>query len=438
MTTSEQRARRTVRMQPGRDAPADWTAPSAPAGAPADGRRLRRHRAIESPVVPPHPVATRTLPPIGLIVARPVLLLICALVGAIGGFVLSGNEGYQAQAMLQFSTQSPDSVVVKQTGQTLARRVLSGDILAIAETSTGAPAGSFAGKAKADWEQDSNLVAVTVNADSEAGAVARANALANAVVQVTESRVQSELAQAHDDSSKLLSADELPSPAAEDARQAQVGQSLATRQDAIAARSGSVVVIDPAATATHAGITPVMGAAIGLVAGLLLGGLAAILLGVRGLRVMSSRSLRTLFPTYRITGAGESARLVGEILESGRECVAVVCPPGTRDAGIDLARDLTAFAGAHGHVVRNIGLVEDRSMALTTLTRDIRRDVSGTIGADIMVVVVDTDTEAAHLLEGQSDFAAVVVARRRRTSVKAVAAAMNAFDRAMPSLVLAR
>lgn len=436
MTTSDQRTRRTVRMQPG---PGDPAPPGMPGGHPPPARRSRHNRASVPPALGDgtQPGSGAALPPFGLILARPVLLLVCALVGAAVGFFASGNAGYQAQAVLQFSTQSLDSVVVKQTGQTLARRVVSADILATAERAAGVPAGSLAGSVKADWVQDSNLVTVTVDAPTEAGAVAGANALATAVVDITQAQVQAQLTQAHSDSSELLNADELPSQAAEDARQAQVGQSLATRQDAIAARSGSVVLIDPAATAGHAGITPPLGAVIGLVAGLLLAGLAAILIGIRGLRVTSSRTLRTLFPSYRVSGAGETARLVGEILERERECIAVVCPAGTRESGLGLARDMTSFAQAHGYQVRNVGLVDDRAMALATLTRDVRRDVPGTMGADLMIAVVDADSEAAHLLEGQSDFAAVVVARKGRTTVRAVATTMGAFDRATPSLVLA-
>lgn len=434
MTTSEQRSRRAVRMQPGRDAPAE----------PPPATTARRPRPIESATIQPQglpsdkPTGKGELPPFGLIVARPLLLLVAALLGASCGFLLTGNSGYQAQSMLQFSTPSLDSLVVKQTGQTLARRVLSADVVAEAEKRAGVAAGAFAGQITAGWEQDSNLVEVTAQAPTEAGAIAAANAVAGAVVRINESQIEAELRQAHSNSSDLLNAEGLPSPAAEDARQAQVGQSLANRQDSITARSGSVVVIDPAAQAAHAGITPAMGSLIGLVAGLLLGGLAAVLIGVRGLRVSSMRSLRTLFPGYRISGTRQAARLAGEILESGRDCIAVVCPEGSREAGLALADDLSAFVGAHGHLVRNLGLVDDRTMALATLGRDTRRDVPGIMGADIMIAVVDADSEAAHLLEGQSDFVAVVVARRRRTTVAATAAAMEAFDRAAPRLVLAR
>ncbi len=421
-------------MQPGRDVLTE--SPPTPT--------RRRHRAAESAAFPAQgfpserPTGTGELPPFGLIMARPLLLAIAALLGALGGFLLTGNSGYQAQSMLQFSTPSLDSLVVKQTGQTLARRVLSADVVSEAERQAGLPAGSLTGQIAAGWEQDSNLVEVSAHASTEAGAITAANAVAGAVVSLNESQIQTQLQQAHANSSDLLNAEGLPSPAAEDAREAQVGQSLANRQDAITARSGSVVVIDPAAQASHAGITPLMGSVVGLVAGLLLGGLAAVLLGVRGMRISSLRSLRALFPGYRISRTGEAARLVGEVLESGRECIAVVCPAGAREAGLALADDLSAFAGAHGHLVRNLGLVDDRAMALATLGRDARRDVPGIMNADMMIAVVDADSEAAHLLEGQSDFVAVVVARRSRTTVAAVAAAMEAFDRAAPRLVLAR
>jgi hypothetical protein len=429
MTTSEQRTRRPVRLQPGQSAQPDV--------APAP---TRRHRVAEQPTPPTPPVSiisTDHLPPFGLILARPLLLLVAGLVGALCGFAFTGQAGYKAEALLQFTAPSADSMVVKQTGQTLARRVQSADVVAAAESASGAPAGSLTAQIDAGWEQDTNLVLVSVEADTEEAAIAAANALAAAVVQTSEAEIRSQLEQAYADSTELLDSDGLPSQAAEDARQAQVGQSLANRQDAIAARSGAVMLIDPASTARQAGITPALGTLIGLVAGLLLGGLAAIVLGVRGLRVSSARSLRTLFPAYRIETVDQAAKLVGEVLETGRDCVAVVCPAGTRDAAIRLADDVVEFAGAHGRSVHNLGLVTDRSMALATLGRETRRDLMASMDVDMLVVVVESGTHAAHMLEGQTDVAAVVMVRRRRTGVAEAALAMNAFDRAMPTMVLA-
>ena len=153
MTTSDQRVRRTVRMQPG---PADTATPPVAPGPPAPSARpSRRQRAVEPPTAPPgpQPDSSGALPPFGLVVARPLLLLVCALLGAITGFLASGNAGYQAQAMLQFSTQSLDSVVVKQTGQTLARRVLAADIVSAAENATV----FFDEDAIARWAKDPEL-----------------------------------------------------------------------------------------------------------------------------------------------------------------------------------------------------------------------------------------------------------------------------------------
>lgn len=432
MTTSEQRTRRPVRLQPGRDAQFELPVPPPP----------RRHRArgfAAGPPVPERaPEPTGALPPFGLVVSRPLLLLVAALVGATCGFLFTGQSGYKAQAVLEFTAPSADSLVVKQTGQTLARRLVSADILAAAESGAQAPAGSLLGRVSTGWEQDTNLVSVTVEADTEEAAIAEANGIGEAVVATTESQIRAQLEQAHSDSSELLDAEGLPSQSAEDARQAQVGQSLANRQDAIAARSGSVVLIDPAAVATHAGLTPLMGALIGLVAGLLLGGLAALLLGVRGLRVSGRKAVHTLFPSYRVADAGEGAKLAGQIMEAGHSCVAVVCPAGTRDLGLTLADELATFSRAHGRTVKNVGLVADRGMALATLGRDVRDDVETALGADLLIAVVEAGSDAAHLLEGQSDFTAVVMARRRGTTVAAVNAAMTAFDRATPTLVLAR
>lgn len=334
--------------------------------------------------------------------------------------------------MLQFSTASLDSLVVKQTGQTLARRVLSADVVSEAERQAGLPAGSLTGQIAAGWSRTATWVEVSAHASTEAGAIAAANAVAGAVVSLNESQIQAQLQQAHANS---LRPAERGGPALAGGRGrpgspggAVAGQSpgchhrplrigrgdrsgragLARRDhpaDGFGGRPGrrpAVAVWSPSCSAS----------------------------GVCAFAVCLSGPCGRCSPATGSAARGKPPDWSGRCWSPVVKIIAVVCPAGAREAGLALADDLSAFAGAHGHLVRNLGLVDDRAMALATLGRDARRDVPGIMNADMMIAVVDADSEAAHLLEGQSDFVAVVVARRSRTTVAAVAAAMEAFDRA--------
>jgi hypothetical protein len=81
---------------------------------------------------------------------------------------------------------------------------------------------------------------------------------------------------------------------------------------------------------------------------------------------------------------------------------------------------------------------DDRPLALRLLRRERRKDLPAQYGADIAVVVVATGSDASALLEGQSDVYALVVVRRGRTLVSDAVRAMTSYERARPTLVLAR
>lgn len=378
-----------------------------------------------------------SLPPLGLLLARPLLLLICALLGAGVGLLTTGNGGYQATASLEFSATGNDSLLVKQTGQTLARTAVSTPVIQAAVTSSD---GDLANRVSAEWESDTRVVNVTVTASTPEAAMADANAVAQAVVKNTEDAIRGRLTAARDGSNNLLNTETLDSPDAEAARRAQLGNSLGARQDAVSSESRALIVADPADEANVAGLTKPMGTAIGLIAGLLLGGLLCMVLGVRGLRVHSPRTLRHLVPATAISSPAEAAQLSGQIIESGVPCVAIVSMGGAGRESLALAGDLGQFLQANGQTVRQVGPItkSNRAAALELLRRDTRDDVRHRAGADVLIAVIDSDSEAATLLQGQSDLRVLIVMRTRRTKISSMLHVMKAFGRAHPVLVLSR
>src|SRR6478609_5152731 len=101
MTASNQGLRRSARLQPNAaaatgqpDPRVDSVEPSALPSSASSGTGLP----------PPPPIRLRgsgdtisfgQMPPAALLLARPLLLILAALIGGIVGFVVSGNSGYQ-------------------------------------------------------------------------------------------------------------------------------------------------------------------------------------------------------------------------------------------------------------------------------------------------------------------------------------------------------
>lgn len=385
-------------------------------------------------------IEVRQLPPVGLLLARPLLLLICAIIGAGIGFVATGNGGYTAQAVLEFTPPGTDSLLVKQTGQTLARNAVANDVLQAAQVGELGASDNLSGRVTAEWQTDTKLVAVTVTAENKDAAIADVNAIAQTMVQMSESSISSRLGQARDQSNEVLNSEQLDSTDAETARKTQLGSSLGSRQDAIASQSGELTVADAATEASVAGLSKPVGAVIGLVAGLLLGGLICLLLGARGLRARSARELRHLVPDAELSSPAQAAQLAGQIIESGRNSVAVVITKHADGQAAALAGDVADFLRAHGKTVAQVGPITkgDRTSALSLLRRDVRGDLEGRVGYDMLVAVVAEGSEASALLEGQSNLFALIVLRRRRTPISAALRVMKSYEHAEPVLVLAR
>lgn len=381
-----------------------------------------------------------TLPPTGLLLARPALLLVCALLGALIGFAVTGGGGYQASAVIEYPVTSQDGNVAKQTGQTLARTAVNQTVLDQAAAALQTTATDLSSRLSAKWETDTRLVTVTVTAPDERQAVDSANVVASTVITAAQAGRQAALTTALQDSTAVLNDQALPQADAELSRKTQLGAALGIRQDAIIGQTNALSVTDPATTATAAGLGRPIGAAIGLIAGLLLGGLAALLLGLRGLRVSPGRALRTLLPHTEVNTSGQVAKLAGECLDSRIDTVAIVAAPGMIAQSKTIGEELAGFIGAHGRRVMVIGpeQVQDRAAALGLLGRDVRADVMLQNGADLLVAVVVADSDAAALLEGQSDVRAHVVVESGRTTLSRTLHILESFSRARPTLVLAK
>jgi hypothetical protein len=398
------------------------------------GRETRQRLGSEDPV------GVGPLPPLGVLLARPLLLVGALVGGALIGLALTTSGAYKADAVLEFTAPGIDSGLVRQIGQTLARTAVASDVVQSAETASGASDRTLGNRVTAKWVTDTQLITVSVTASGPEAAVRDANAIAEAVVSHQANDTRTHLKQALDEFNAALKDQTLTNPDAEAARRAQLGNSFALRQDAITAQSGQVAVLDAATVAGPAGLTRPMGLILGAALGLLAAALVSALLGVRGLRVRSTWTLRYLLSAWRIASPGQAAEIAGRIIESRKNAVAVIATEEAEEATIDFASEIQEWLEAHGRSVRAVNLVgaHDSAASLRLLRHDVRDDVERTLGTDLVVYTVDADSKAATLLHGQSNLRALVVARRRRTRLESALRALRSFAPARPVLILAR
>ncbi len=376
----------------------------------------------------------------GVLLARPLLLFGAVIVGALIGLVLTANGAYKAEAVLEFAAPGSDSGLIRQMGQTLARTAVASDVEHLAETANDPGAATLGDRTTAKWLTDTQLVVVAVTAATPDAAVRDSNAIAQAVLTARANSTRRQQNDAINEFNAALKDQTLENPQAEAARRAQLGTSLAVRQDAIAAQSGNVTVLDAATVAGPAGLTRPMGLVIGAALGLLLAVLVSALLGVRGLRVRSAWTLRYLLSEWRTASPGQAAEIAGRIIESRKNAVAFIATEGTEDATRGFASEIGDFLEAHGRTVRTVDLIghHNSSTLLKLLRHDVRDDVDGKLGSDLVLYTVSADSKAADLLQGQSNLRALVVAQRRRTRVEPVLRVMKSFSPARPVLILMR
>jgi hypothetical protein len=379
------------------------------------------------------------LPPITTILARPLYLVFAAIVGLNIGWLATTTTGYTSEAVVQFSNASNDSLLVKQVGQTMERRATSKEVLDLAANELGLDEADLRNRVTAEWKADTQLVGIQVTAPSPEEAEEQANEVATAMVAQSEATISDRLKEARAGANELLKSGALSSVEAEAARRSQLGSALASTQASIAAEAGQLVVADSAVGGVPAGLTKPMGAAIGMVAAVLLAALITLLIGIRGLHVMTGRSLKVLLPGVPMYASGQVPQLAGQLVESGKVCVVVVALRDAHPQALDIARELRHFIQAHGRAVDlvDVSTMDDREEVAQLLGRDARQRAELAATRRLLLPVVDADTEAAALLEGQADVSCIVVAVPMSRAA-AVLRQTRAFDRADPAVVLVR
>lgn len=386
-----------------------------------------------------HVAEQGSLPPIGAMLARPLLLTICVILGGLAGFAASGSEGYRATATVQFAVGGNDVALVGLEGQTLAHRMTTEPVIRRAATSIGQPATEIAANTTATWQPQSFLVLVTSVAASPEAAVARTNAVAQATIDVLRDSISERLADARSEANAMFRPEEtLVDPDAEVARRSAVGGSLGQRQEGLGGQSGSVFIARAADEAQPAGLTKSLGTAIGSAVGLFAGCLIAVLLGIRGLRAWSPSVIRRLAPGVEVLTPTQAPQVAGRIVEAGETYLAVLVTRHSSAVAEAFTADMERILSTHGRTVKTIhapATVDETTAPL--LRADAPNKVDSLVGTDMLVVVLEAKSESAAMLEGRTGFHTVILMRRYRTLVSDGLSAARGYRRAMPVLMLA-
>lgn len=380
--------------------------PDVPGPDAPDGVALRR-RPLR---------ADRPLPPLAAVLARPLVLLLAALIGTAAGTFTVPEPTFAASAVLQFTNTGSDSLRVKQVGQTVQRLAVSTEVVTAAAQVRRTTAPSLAARVSATWQQDSDLVTVTVRGPDALAAITDVNAVAAAAIRSNTASVETQLRELRRAANRLLTVEQLDAPEAEEARKAQLGAALAARQDAVNAQDNGLFIADAASSAAPQGTSRLVRALVGLLTGLLLGAFAAVLLGHRGLLVSGPSRLGRVVPELPVVRPEQAPELAGELVGTDVACLALVTLPGALlETAQDFACEVADHLRVHGRSVLVVDLdaMEDAAERRRTLRSGAREDVRGAFGTDVVVLLVDSGAPEFGMLVGQGGFRSCLVSGPR-------------------------
>ena len=146
---------------------------------------------------------------------------------------------------------------------------------------------------------DSQLISITVTADTAEQAVAQADAIANTAIEANQSRIDAELDQVTAATRDLITGNTLTDSNAEQARVTRLGDTLGQNQSNLVVGSRNLVLLHSAEAASLLPSPALLGA-LGLVAGGLLGGVMALLLGARRGTIQTVKEMHQLYPNASV------------------------------------------------------------------------------------------------------------------------------------------
>jgi hypothetical protein len=221
-------------------------------------------------------------------------ILLAALGGVSGGLVGMAARP-SAEALLAVRSTAVDGAGLERAAESAALAMGTMPLFTEAGRKAAVDPGELRSRTKIGVKPNTQIISITVTAPTSEQAVREATAMSAAAIRQGTGSIPDELNRVTEEIRKVIREQRLSSEEAEQARLAQLGNDLATRQSAVLAGGQQVALLQDAEPARLVPATPILVAMGGLV-GMLLGLGVAQLLGVRRGTVQSSRELSQLYP----------------------------------------------------------------------------------------------------------------------------------------------
>ncbi|MCW2761485.1 MAG: hypothetical protein JWR85_1686 [Marmoricola sp.] len=384
-------------------------------------------------------------------------MLAVAVLGALlGALMTRGLTTYETSALMQITDSSQDSARIKQVGQTVERTATSSAVVADAAEARGESTADLTARLNAQWETDTDVVAISVRGTDPQDVVEDANAVVDSLSAFYDRQTRAQIKVLSEQGNELLASGRLSNADAEAARRSGIGSALAARQANASAAATSVSLLDSATSAQSTGLSPTIAIILGAFVGVALSAAAALLLPFRRRTVRRASEVPVLLPGgvrgLEATDNG-AADVAGLFLESERSDLAVVAMEGTEQAAASFGADVAALLQAHGlsTALKDAtegtpeaakksqpkgGAATSKLTAFKSMGRSGRAATRSELGATALVLVTTATAEPLSLLSGQGEVMAVVVARTKVHSVKELEGVVTQLRQSDPTVVL--
>ena len=339
-----------------------------------------------------------------------------ALVGGIIGGAAGVTSPKSAEALLRVQSTSDNPDALSRATQSAMSELGTQEVYAQAAKARGTDAATLRSGTEIAVVANSMLLSVTSTADTAANAAADANAIAQAGVTVSASRLQSDLTALTRSTETLIGSSQLRDVQAEQQRVIRLGGQLADSQGTLLTQSRQLSLLQPADSTQVRSASPVLLAGMGLIGGATLGVALTLLFGGRRGRMNSMREMRRLYPDIEFIPARDVPAIMSMEAGSADRIVlsGVRVPAGAVRGLVDPVTAGVHAAGRAAHVTEDVaqfgvphdGPDGDRSVTVlqTPLSGTIVKRVARDPHSVLMVLVRPHKTRFEWLDEHATQF----------------------------------
>jgi hypothetical protein len=228
-----------------------------------------------------------------------IIPIVLGLLGAAAGLVAGTMAKPSAEALLRVESAATDGTAMKIVQESTMLELDTAPMYNAAAQESGTTPTNLRARTQIAAVPDSQLISITVTADTAEQAVTQADAIATTAIEANQSRIEAELDQVTAATRNLITGNTLTDNNAEQARVTRLGDTLGQNQSNLVVGSRNLVLLHSAEAASLLPSPALLGA-LGLVAGGLLGGVVALLLGARRGTIQTVKEMHQLYPNASV------------------------------------------------------------------------------------------------------------------------------------------